>query len=130
MSADIISLGPLEKPGDARVGAGTVCCSRCIVLVRDTKGGGHWCRSLLKEDAVGRWENFRIRQYDPICSHWLILHKVDNNDQMRCVSLFIDVDIADASQFQLLSAHLAGVNLWHEAGFEHDNVCCFTCGMH
>lgn len=43
-------------------------------------------RSLEKRDAVGRWETFRIRQYDPICQHWLILHKVDNNDQMRCGS--------------------------------------------
>lgn len=41
-------------------------------------------RSLEKGDAIGRWETFRIRQYDPICQHWLILHKVDNNDQMRC----------------------------------------------
>lgn len=39
---------------------------------------------MYKEDAVGRWESFRIRQTDPICQQWLILHKVDNNDQMRC----------------------------------------------
>ena len=40
--------------------------------------------AMYKEDAVGRWESFRIRQTDPICQQWLILHKVDNNDQMRC----------------------------------------------
>lgn len=40
-------------------------------------------RSLIKGDALGRWETFRIRQNDPICQHWLILHKVDNSDQMR-----------------------------------------------
>lgn len=42
------------------------------------------CSPMSKEDAVGRWESFRIRQTDPICQQWLILHKVDNNDQMRC----------------------------------------------
>ena len=36
---------------------------------------------------MGRWESFRIRQTDPICQQWLILHKVDNNDQMRCERL-------------------------------------------
>jgi hypothetical protein len=44
------------------------------------------CSSLYKEDAVGRWDSFRIRQTDPICQQWLILHKVDNNDQMRCAA--------------------------------------------
>ena len=44
------------------------------------------CSSMYKDDAVGRWESFRIRQTDPICQQWLILHKVDNNDQMRCGS--------------------------------------------
>jgi hypothetical protein len=41
-------------------------------------------RTLLNEDAVGRWENFRVRPFDPLCKNWTILHKVDNSDQMRC----------------------------------------------
>jgi hypothetical protein len=40
------------------------------------------------EDAGGRWAPFRLRPYDRICAQWLILHKVDNNDQMRWESSF------------------------------------------
>ncbi len=35
------------------------------------------------EDAEGRWAPFRMRPYDRVCAGWLILHKVDNTDQMR-----------------------------------------------
>ena len=40
-------------------------------------------RAVAAEDAGGRWAPFRLRPYDRICAQWLILHKVDNNDQMR-----------------------------------------------
>ncbi len=43
-------------------------------------------RAVAPEDARGRWAPFRLRPYDRICAQWLILHKVDNNDQMRCAT--------------------------------------------
>ncbi len=36
------------------------------------------------DDVSGRWAPYRMRPFDRICAKWLILHKVDNNDQMQC----------------------------------------------
>lgn len=44
-------------------------------------------RAVAPEDVGGRWAPFRLRPYDRICAQWLILHKVDNNDQMRCETI-------------------------------------------
>ncbi len=49
---------------------------------------GHCCYTAQLDDpTAGRWRRFAMRGIENVCAGWLILHKVDTDDQMRCVAV-------------------------------------------
>ena len=67
---------------------------------------GHCCYTAQLDDATaGRWQRFAMRSIERVCAGWLILHKVDTDDQMR----YIHERLMQCPVVQKLEAHARGV---------------------
>lgn len=47
---------------------------------------GHCCYTAIVDDpTAGRWRRFAVRSLESVCADWLILHKVDTDDQVSLI---------------------------------------------
>lgn len=67
---------------------------------------GHCCYTAQLDDpTAGRWRRFAMRSIERVCAGWLILHKVDTDDQMR----YIHERLRQCPTVMALEAHAKGV---------------------